>query len=231
MVTTSFGGATFERTSAETGFALSDDDYDLASLYGTTSYRIGDRVRQTLDLAVVGDGERIGFKGAFTHWWRVATNHSLEAAVSYTERLPEADDRVWFWVERGYSFLQDNGVGVSADGGLEEARRLAGDLDWRVDFSDATTLSLGSYVRAFGNLLLEDQTFEFNPTDGAFSGPVALLGDQGGMIGGASLGARSRTIPVLELEGFYRYQDVIYGDSLFEAAWSTVPKSIFRVSD
>ena len=223
-------GASYRRTSADTDFQLDDDGYDLVELSGAIDYRLGSELRQALDLSVVGGGDDLGFRGSFNNLWHISPKHDIEAGLAYTERIPEEDGRIWYWFERGYSFLADNGVDVAADDELAEARRLSFDVDWRVAPGASTTVTFGGYIRAYSDLLLEDQRFAFDSSDETFSGPVRLTGDQGGEVGGASLTATSLIVPRVRLEGFYRFQDVAGGDSLFEAAWKAVPDHVARAS-
>lgn len=218
-------GARLERTVAGTGFGLDDDAYVLAGLHGSFAYRPAATGGAALHLSMVGSGDGIAFDGALSGRVSPGRAHRLEAALSYTERLPEEDGRIWFWFQRGYDFLPRNGVAVEMDARLGEARRVSADVDWRMRLGAADELTLGAYARRFSGLALEDQLFRLDSAGIPWGGDVRLVGSRSGEVVGAGVALRSTRVPHLELLARYRFQDAVGGDSLFRAEWKPIPRS------
>ena len=224
-------GAGLERTSAETDYPLSDDGYTLWKLYGEVRNRLHTHLRQRLALSLTGSAGDMAVKGAISERFGFARRHTLEVVLSYSERLPEEDGRVWFWLRRGYGFLPDNGVEVTMDGDLGKSRTIAGDLFWTGRPHSSLSLRFGGYVRSFSGLTLEDQTFELNPDDGSFFGsPVRVLPQREGEIAGLEIAADYTPVRQLDLRFIYRHQTEIGGDSVFADAWKTIPEHRVRMS-
>jgi hypothetical protein len=223
-------GLSLDAASAETGYPLSDDGFTLLRAYGELAYRLSPAHDQVLAWQLTTDSENLGYKAALTHRWRPAPDHQLKVAIAYLERIPAEDDRIWYWYRRGYRFLPDNGVPVTVDGEPGTARTASADLRWTAGLSDDLRVRLGGYLRSLSGLSLEDQPFQFDSASGAFSGPVRLVTGRSGEIGGAELGADWATLPRLEIGSYYRFQDILGGDELFENAWRTVPKHRLRIT-
>lgn len=223
-------GVAIESTSAMTSYELSDDGFTLFGFYGELAYPLGSRNDQILSFQLTSSAD-IAVKAALTHRWRPAPGHTLEAVLAYLERVPEEDGRIGYWIQRGYDFLQDNGVPVSVDGEPVKARNASLDLRWHGQFDRGLRLRLGTYLRALSGLSLEDQPFQYDSESGAFAGPVTLVADRSGEIGGAEIGVDWTEPRGLSLGAYYRYQDVLGGDdATFENAWRTVPTHKLRIS-
>ncbi len=54
--------------------------------------------------------------------------------------------------------------------------------------------------------------------------------DRGGAIGGVELGAEWAAHPRLELGSYYRFQEILDGDELFENAWRSVARHRLRIT-
>ncbi len=222
-------GLAYRKASATTAYPLSEDGFDLIDLYARLGYQLSPATRQEFALSLIGGAGAVGFKGALTHRWRVASRHEIEAALSYVERLPEEDDRVWYWHRRGYDFLPVNGVGVTLDGEESETRTIAAHLRWAGRLRRALTARSGVYLRSHYDLALEEQPFQFDSTSQSFSGPVRLLTQQGGALAGIDVGASWQATPRLQIFGYYRYQDAVSGDAAYKDAWRTVPRHRFQL--
>ena len=222
-------GAGLTGTSAETGYPLSDDGYTTVSLYGELMYRPRLTMSQSLAFLLTSNGGDLGVKTALAHRRRFGRQHAVEAVLSYFERIPEEDGRIWYWLERGYAFLSDNGVEVVNEGGLGKARTVAGDARWMIRFNRDVSARLGAYYRQMSGLSLEDQRFEFEPSSQSFAGPVRLVANRRGQIAGGEI-AVSWALREVDLHLFYRLQDVVSGDQLFKRTWRTVPRQRLRIT-
>ncbi|UCF18976.1 MAG: hypothetical protein JSU87_13740 [Gemmatimonadota bacterium] len=222
-------GAAYRNSSASTAYQLSGDGFDLVDLYARLGYQFGRAMQQELAVSLTGGAGAAGLKGALTHQWRVAAQHDVVAAISYVERLPEEDGRIWYWHRRGYDFLTDNGIGVTLNGEESETRTMAGHVRWAGRLREALSARVGIYLRSHSDLALEEQPFQFDSTSRSFSGPVRLLAQQGGWLAGSDVGAVWQASPRLQVFGYYRYQDALGGDASYKDVWRTVPRHSFQL--
>jgi hypothetical protein len=162
--------------------------------------------------------------------WLLDESYRFDVAVAYLERRPENDGRIWYWRERGYDFLEEAGVETTSEAPLESTRR------WTVDAALASTnrrsvtWTLLGYYRNAANLTLEEQFFQFDSDDQAFSAPVHLLSDGGGEIAGCGASVEIRSIPRVRLRTAYRYQKAIAGDRAYKNLWRAIPRHHFQLT-
>jgi hypothetical protein len=216
-------GVGLVRTGAETRYALENDDYTLFNGHAEISHPLAGRSTQTLGMAIAASRADVAVKAALTQHWRLASTQRIEIRLAYMERLPEEDQRIWFWHRRGYLFLPDNGVDVSFESDLEKSRTITADIRWVVRLTSGLQARVGAYLRSEADLALERQTFQFDPNSGAFSGPVRVSGDQSGQLAGGEVGLDWPTSRQFELGAYYRYQAATGGEQLFEDSWRTTP--------
>jgi outer membrane receptor for ferrienterochelin and colicin len=123
--------------------------------------------------------------------------------------------------------LGDAGVEVTSTSPLGKARRWAMDIEWAADFSHRVSGSVSGYYRDFSNLYLEEQRFQFNAEDQAFSGPIRLVpGQKGGVAGGEAI-AEVRPSSRFRFRTAYRYEQAASGDRSFRDVWDAVPRHLF----
>ncbi len=222
-------GFELEGASVESGYTLTDDRLTLFRAYGELSYRLAASARQTLAVQLTGGEGDLGVRAGLAYLWSPRSGQTIEATISWIERLPAEDGRVWLWQERGYGFLSDAGIGVTQDGQLQTARGLVGDLRWGVPIAADLRLRLGAYARAVSRLALDRQTFDVDSAGLALASPARLLIDQDGELGGAELFAEWRR-PSLQVRTFYRFQDALGGSEAFREVWRTAPRHRLRIS-
>lgn len=223
-------GAGLARTSAKTGYTLSDDGFTQASLYGQLQHQPRRKMSQTLAFHLMSNGTDLRVKAAVAQRLRIGERHLLEAVLSYLDRLPEEADRIWYWVQRGYGFLSDNGVDVTYAGSLGRAHTVTFDARWMNRISTGLSLRISTYFRSLSGLSLEDQRFQFNALSQSFSGPVQLVPSRRGKVAGAEIAANWEALRALELVLFYRYQEAAGDDRLFKRTWRTVPRHWLRIT-
>jgi hypothetical protein len=223
-------GVNLQRSLARTGYALSRDDIILATAFGQIEYRLGWRSTQALTVAVTAGEDDLALAAAFAHRWLARGKQRIEFVLSFSERLPEQDSRIWLWHRRGYGFLPDNGVEVTLTSGPRPSQTAAADLRWQAQPARRLQLQLGAYIRSHWRLLLEAQPYSFDLTSHAFAGPVTVVADQNGDIAGGELAAAWHVTGSLGVRGHYRYQEPVGGSELSKAIWRTVPRHLARVT-
>lgn len=223
-------GVSLERLQASTGYALSRDDVTLATAFGTIEYRLGWSTRQAVTLAATAGEDDVALAAILAHRWLAGDRRTLDLVLSYSERLPEQDSRIWLWHRRGYRFLPDNGVTVTFSGEPRAAETLTADIGWKSPLNRRIEVELGGYLRSHSRLLLEAQPYSFDVASHAFAGPVSVVADQSGDIAGGELAVMWEATPSLDIRTYYRYQDAVAGSELFKRTWRTVPRHLLHVT-
>lgn len=216
-------GGGWERVSAESGFALEDEDLDLFDIYAAFSQGRGRRWSREVGVSLVASGEDVGFRGVASQGWRLDKGR-IGISLSFSERLPQEDERIWLWQRRGYDFLPANGVEVTLEGGPRTARLAAADVSWKIALSPELRLGLEAYLRAHSGVTLEERDPTFQPGDETFTGPVRVITDLDGEVAGGAVELEWRPLPRLSTRLYYRYQDALGGDPRFQDAWRAVPR-------
>lgn len=212
-----------ERTDAGTGYELTDDDFYIGSVTGRLGYRLDARQVGSLALEVATAGHRSAVNAAVNHRIALGPVQALEAVVSYLQRLPEEDTRVWLWRSRGYAFLSDNGVEVTGTAEPGRTRTLGLDLRWRRTLERDLSAFVGGYARHMSGLLMEQQEFFYDPLTETFGGPVRLVAHREGAVLGGEVGVEWSPAERIAARGYYVYQHAVGGHTLFEEEWSKVP--------
>jgi len=223
-------GVNLKRSLARTEYGLSRDDVTLATAFGQIEYRLGWRSRQTLTLAITAGEDDLALAAAFAHRWLARGRQQIDFTLSFSERLPEEDRRIWLWHRRGYKFLSDNGVEVTLTGSPRPTETLAADIRWQMEPARRLQLRLGAYLRSHWRLQLEEQPYSFDIESHAFAGPVTVVNEQSGEIAGAELAAAWNVAQSLGVRGYYRYQEPVAGSALFKSLWRTVPRHLLRAT-
>lgn len=211
-----------------TGFDVADDSYALLKLYATWRRRLATGLQQTLSGAAITGQHDTAISGMLSYEWSIAGRHVVTGGVSYMERLPEQDERVWYWDERGYAFLDSNGVAVRRLGTLEEARRFAADVTWVSRLIWGMSIEMATYFREFARSHLERQFFRFTEFDRSFTAPVHLRSGQEGRVFGANVAIDWRPHGKLRTRLAYRYQTAFHRTAAFKNLWDAVPLHALR---
>lgn len=217
-------GGLLRRASLNTHFELDDDSYDFGRVYGSVGYDISDQMRQRLSLSgSFSSGEHAG-NASLTNHLRVNARHALSLQLSYSERLFEEDNSLWYWAARGYDVLDSLSVGYTINGDIGKSSLLASDLEWRMEIFNDCTGGLAVSYRHFGDAYFERQAFAFDSSSCSFSSPVVVETGKGGEVFGVHLSADMTTPGFLQHHVFYNYQAAMTGDDVFKNVWESVPR-------
>lgn len=220
----------YERVNAVTGYRLSDRNHHLVDFRAEWESIPRGRFSHRAGAALTRGEGGFSFGAAGAERWRLNGGNRLELAVSYAERRPERDGRIWYRRERGYAFLDDIGVNAASEEPLGVSQRWTADLEWSTRLNRAVSGSLSGYYRNFSDLRLEEQRFAFDPGEQAFSGPITLLPGVSGAVAGGEAVAEARPSPRLRLRAAYRYERPVSGGVAFRGAWDAVPRHVWRQS-
>ncbi len=217
-------GIGFERFALETSYQLDNDSYVIAKIYGKLNYGSGDKIQQSVSTLLAHSGGSVAIKGAYAIFWKINSKHSSRAILSFSQRLIEEDNSLWYWSERGYDILRANDVDYTIFGNITKSQQFTGDLTWKTTVSDNFTIETTGSYRLFSGLYLERQSFQFNPQDCSFYSPIQIYGGKKGQVIGGKIAVNHRFIPQLSHHLFYGYWTEIAGDDVFKGVWTSIPK-------
>ena len=224
-------GVGFDRFCLDTSYQLANDFYDVGKVYGTLDYSLGNKIRQGINTLVTFSGDRTGIKGAFANHWKANSSNEFSAILSFSQKLFEEDNSLWYWSERGYDLLQEYGIDYTIIGNIDNNKQFTADIIWEHNLNRKLTLAVATSYRLFDNLYLERQNFDFQPEDCSartvvsdLGSPIEIYANQSGQILGGRFALKHRPIPQLGHRFFYSYRTEIEGDFLFKDVWKSVPR-------
>ena len=200
-----------------------DHDASVVRAYGDLNFRTGDALAHDVS-AMIASGSEVAVNAAW--WLRWQTAGTVHAVVAYNERLPELDDRIWYWQERGYDFLTDNGVAVDRSAELTPARRFSLDVMWRGS-RDGGTLEGCAFYRGLFDQQVETQLYQYTAVDKSFQGPVTVSHGQDGTVYGAKVAGEYTGFDGFKTRVSYTLQR-LEGDADIARAWDAVAEHHFR---
>ncbi|MCK4305038.1 MAG: hypothetical protein KAY24_12440 [Candidatus Eisenbacteria sp.] len=222
-------GAGAHHVEAVTPYDLSDDSYTRGHVFALLSCPLGATHQERIAIWLAGSGGQTALKGSIQHHWQIKPRHALQASLAYARRLLEEDDRVWYWSQRGYRFLQEQGVSIVIDGSIRQPLALSSDLRYVFRLAPTTTLRLGAFHRSLRSITLEAQPFKYEPSDASFAGPDEIATNQDIQLAGGDMQLRlSFWRSALELRWHYQYQGVIEADDMARDAWKPIASHQFR---
>ena len=229
-VVPSFGGRVgvgIVNRSAQSGYALSDDNDVAPRAYVEIDHALTSAGRQELGLVVANAGDDVALDASLRQSWNVGESNRLAFGLGFVHRPAQEDPRVWLWNERGYRIVEDNGVAVTRVDSLSSTDKLTADIALTRSLGDNIYGRVGAYYRNFMDTYIEAQSFQYDSLSHAFGSPVTLEGDYDGQVAGAEVVVEGE-IGDVYTRTYYRYQSAIAGDALFEAQWARIPEHHFR---
>jgi hypothetical protein len=208
---------------AEANSPLKDNTVLVVPLYGEL-YFCADRLSQRVGAMVSFTNESKADKIYATGYYNYNDTDWLGYSVSLAERVPDEDESLWFWTERGYALLDSNGVDYEIAGDLRTSRQTTADITWSMRHSPRLTTTLSANYRHYEDLTVERRDFTLDPSNCAFTGPVEAVTGQGGHVAGGWLRVETEVAPRLRATLRYHYQSAVDAEPALEDAWRAVPE-------
>ncbi|MCP4580760.1 MAG: hypothetical protein GY839_04035 [candidate division Zixibacteria bacterium] len=212
----------------KTMYDLQDEKQLILNLYSELKYKLKDRLNQQLGIGIFRVDDNLGAKLSLINHMKINEDQDIDLALAYSERLIGETDNIWYWSERGYDFLNDNGVTYDKDGNIDKSRKFTADLTWRSRPNESVSMKFDLYHRYFFDLYLEQQTYQFDSLTHAISAPIEILSNQTGHVAGIRASLEARLLPYLSNKSSCRFQEAFAGDPAFAEAWETVPSLIIH---
>ncbi len=221
---TAIVGARLDRVALHTNYHLTNSSYNAIHSYGVLSFKSFDTVRHDCGISVVFSGGREALKAFLSNDWRINSGNSLKTHLSFSHRLQEEDNSLWYWAGRGYGLLNDFNIDYTAPGNIDKATQLTADATWQTNASHHLKIETTFSYRFFKDLHLEKYIFELDSLHCSFVSPVRLCTGADGHYVKGRLSAQHRITHRLSHRLFYSYQTEVAGDAAFKDTWKAVPR-------
>ena len=217
-------GIGYQKSSLNTGYNLDKNNFSLGKIYGEINFSFSKNTKQSIGAYCVIADKKFALKTQLTNYWRTGSRSLLTSLFSYSQRLIEEDNNLWFWTARGYGFLKENNVEYEADGKFEKSKLFTGDITWNTNFSQILSLKLCASYRLFRDLYLESQDILLDPFNNPAASPIQIYTRQKGQVLGCKAAAKIQLTPQLKQQISYRYSTDIEGSKIFREMWQALPK-------
>jgi len=162
-------------------------------------------------------------KAAISGQWAIPKNHVIQASLSFSRRLFEEENSLWYWIINGYQLLDHQRINYSLMGDFRHSTHLTADVRWNWKFSPDFTLTTSAYYRKFTDILLQQQSYIYFTYYCAMRASTDIFPDQAGQIGGLSISLDHQTGGMLGQQFHYHYQHLLSGSKLFKRVQHTMP--------
>ncbi len=199
-----------------------------ATVYSKLDFRFSKHLESFVDLILNFQKDKSGFFARYKTFFWFSKNKRLSFDVTYDKTLPEESNSIWYWQQQGYSFLENNGVSYNITGNLKSSNKFTAELTFGHFIPpNRHELEITAYFRSFSNIYCEGQ---YIISDQDYSAPNNLIvkTDCSGQIVGVALEEKINLSNRMRIKFFARYQQSLNNETLFEEAWSSIPK--FRLS-
>jgi len=215
------------RFSVSSDYELSQSSITAGKIYGVINIHPAEKIYNEIGLSIQKFPEHVSVKGYIENRWDMFSDNAVKARFSYSDRTLAEDNNIWYWSDKGYDFLEDNGVVVSYDGSIGITKTFTGDISWLTNFNNLS-MQISGYFRHFKNLYLENRSFQFDPDEYSFYSPVEITANQDGQTGGWQASIKYKFNQATSHRLYYRYQHIIAGDELFKDIWRKIPAHQMR---
>jgi hypothetical protein len=216
-------GSTFEQTRFKTGYVMKDNRITTGAVYNRFLYQPNPSAAYLFSLMNRFTTSDFATKAALSGQWAIRKNHIIQTTLSFSRRLFEEENSLWYWTKNGYQLLDDQWLNYSFAGSFKNSIHLTSDVAWRWDLRPDISLKTSAYYRKFSHILLEEQSFIYFPYYCAVRASTDIYPDNNGQIGGISISLQHQLGGKFRQQLHYHFQYIITGNRVFQNAWDVVP--------
>lgn len=217
------GGAGFDRHRLDSRDRFQDGSCTIFSVFGCLERTGVAPGRQEAQVMMRFTGENAALKVSAGHDMQVGGGSSVHAHISFSQRLFEEENSIWYWIGRGYSLLDNYGVEYDVNGPLRRSTQITADLTWEAGAGNPWSLAVTGAHRYFGDILLERQDLDLDESRCTFSGPLSVRTGEHGHIGIGSVTIRYFPSNRMSHRLFFSFRKTLGGSDLFGDVWRSVP--------
>lgn len=215
-------GVGLDQHTLKTGYQLADDSYAIGKVYGKIRFQLSDFSHQSISAMVAISNRKAAIKGALSSRWIINSRQQVKTILSYSQRLLEEENSLWYWSEQGYDLLSDNNIDTIS-GAIDKSSQLTIDIIGTGNISKNFVIETTGSYRMLRGPCLERLSYQYNSQDCSFSSPIEIYADQKGQIFGVSVAISHRLGPQLRQRFYYSYRTAAGGDYVFRELWESIP--------
>ncbi|MFC2133894.1 hypothetical protein ACFLTH_04695 [Bacteroidota bacterium] len=222
--------AGFNHVKMATDYELEKDDFMLFRINGQIDGLKSEKFVQLIYGGLVLGGTNTAFNIGTRFKYLANKNSKINANISYSSRLPEEDNSIWYWVRNGYEFLDDHSMNYSIDGKLKMSRELTVDFSYQLNFEESLKLTMGGFFRNFTDVYTERQQYLYLPDSDSIAAATQVYTSETGTIAGLSVNALHTVSSEIKQELYYRYILHFEGSEMLLAGMRSFPQHKFMYS-
>jgi hypothetical protein len=207
-----------------TRYEMDKNGYDIIKFYNSNLFSISHLTSQKIDVSLAAENGNVVLKSALSTTYKWNPRNELNLCLSYSQRLFEEDNSLWYWTQQGYNLLSDIGVDYDIIDTFEKSTQSTLDITWYTLSVSDLVINASGFYRYFEDLYFEKQCFQYNDENCSFFSPVKIFCDQGGQVAGFDILIRNKILSTLHYKFYYRYQSVNSGSDLFKETWKCIPE-------
>lgn len=207
-----------------TRYEMNKIGYNIIRFYNSNVFSISHLTSQKIDASLTAANGDVALKSALSTAYKWNPQNELSLSFSYSQRLFEEDNSLWYWTQQGYDLLSDIGVDYNIIGTFEKSAQTTLDITWRTFSVRNLVINASGFYRYFNDLYLDKQYFRYNDENCTFFSPVKIFCDQGGQVAGFNISIQNKILSTLHYKFYYRYQSVTSGSDLFKETWKCIPE-------
>lgn len=142
-------GLAAEQTKITTDYALTQNMINDGIIYGSVRFDHESGSHLNIDTEIRFNEHETGFKIAAANLWKLRKNQGIFANIAYSQTMTNIESSLWFWSEKGYDFVREQGGDYTIEGTLRPAKQWSLDLSWQRDEDILPSIRAGILYRGF----------------------------------------------------------------------------------
>ena len=220
-------GFTADQTRINTDYSLTRNSIDEGIVYGSVRFDQRSGSHLNVDAEVRFTDLETGYKIASGYQWKVKKNQDLVTTIAFSQIMTQYENTIWFWSERGYDFIRDNGGDYSIEGELIPSKQWSLDFYWQRNEEILPSIKAGFLYRGFIRKNWEEQLFQYDLDLKTVSGPVTIKTGEKGQIAGLYIKLKSVQSSLFEHNFYYRYAVSVGSSEIFSRIRTEIPENLF----
>jgi hypothetical protein len=220
-------GMAAEKTKVATNYKLTQNQINDGIVFSSINLNQDSGSYLNVDAEFRFNQHETGIKIAATNLWKVKADQGIFTNIAYSQTMTNIENSLWYWSERGYDFVRDQGGDYTIRGTLRPARKWSFDLYWLRDEDILPAIKTGILFHGFLRKNWEEQPFQYEFISKTVSGPVSVKTGQRGQMGAIYFKLSYSNSSRFEHQFYYRYAIPIGKNGLFSKIRDEIPESLF----
>ncbi|OGU56855.1 MAG: hypothetical protein A2V66_14625 [Ignavibacteria bacterium RBG_13_36_8] len=215
-----------------TGYQLFGNSFTLFRIYGKYKKNYFDIISQTYFGSFVFDGTKTAVKAGVNSQIKMSKEVSFLTGISFSNRLPEEDNNLWYWSMKGYGFLNSYGLNYSIEDELSISKQFIAEAELHFDAGERFSFAFGGFFRLYSNQNIEHHNYIIDPATYLFDTETVVGSNQNGSVFGPKFTFDQQISSSFHHKIYYRYIPIIDGTDEFYDVMLTFPahKFVYTIS-